>query len=37
MQLSKEERIGEIAALRGKLKADPSLHVEVLVAITRFC
>ena len=33
--LSKEQRTGEIAALRGKMKANPALHVELLAALTK--
>lgn len=31
--LTKEQRKGEITALRARMKANPSLHVEVLAAL----
>jgi hypothetical protein len=31
--LTKEQRKGEIAALRARIKANPALHVEVLAAL----
>jgi hypothetical protein len=31
--LTKEQRKGEIARLRGKIKANPALQVEVLAAL----
>ncbi len=34
-QLSKEQRKGEVTALRSKMKANPCLHVEVLAALIR--
>ena len=33
--LSKAERAGEIASIRGKIKANPTLQVELLAAVTK--
>lgn len=34
-EFGKAERIGEITAVRAKVKANPALHVELLAAIIR--
>jgi hypothetical protein len=33
--LDKQSRIGEIASIRARIKANPALHVELLAAISK--